>query len=1443
MSSKLGVDVPSTNSEGDDKSSESSDGFDDLLPFTSTEETFFIEDDTSGTPTHSGKSKDDAMLSSILIDRTKPKNKLKAVATSILALSRSSVKKKKPAADDGFKALEDQLNATTTLLQASVNSADSAALMETQKFDERRVTMAPFNVQDHVSKWIGAAGSEVGAPEATLLKNHLTASSESCNEFFACPVDGPFDPLEDGCPYGDAFRILEHIHDKVAQTGSPVRLSQAFDILLTAAIHRPESDALHLPERSLGVIRDVIEAHSAFPAHLALKFLISASAAHAMPMCRYVLGNCIEFSLETIESALVAIAEECLDNTLRDSDDWVEPALKLLDMMVNTTVKEDLVNLLLDLLTYTLTTNEATKKFLQQGGLNLCYRSLVTTEDLKAETASRILKVINPASLESSYGQKLELTEDDYTALFRSAMSALRRFSADTAANVSVAEEAILLIFSLLPKAMQLAKSLSVMGAVGFAMTNFCNPAISRYGLSALAAYAGQSGEDWTSLGHVKEALVGLCSATVTMSEDMKNTGSLFRSLYTLSPVEPSRTNIIEGGGVQYIVHAVEKATNVDYKRACLVILSKLCKSYRPGSQAIILASPNIFSLVAANLLSATPDISPYLLYLAKEIGKFVVSVEQPAVQRHPTFVSNKEKRGSDPLGTDPLACTVAVAELDDSRWHSVRRRQSSILLKSRCPTRRELQDLMLAIMSCAQKSMSECVTVAIAALALAHFSRLKGAFEVAEENSIVDFALSITRTQFSANTSPRRGEAPPTAETTAALQSYSFPVSAGVPPPPESPLLPPRRKNSIAQLIMGDKGESPALIAAGYLLAVLMNTGGDSVVKTVAQDGGGEALEAASITRDTNILCREERELCRKQFAVLAALAEAPAPNLLLPEAFRSGPRMSIAASDDMKDLSSKVTHTMDVLLAQAYNNNVAQIIEDARLIKNECANSEAAEWSRISEWHEEARGLLALVAAQRLQQRHQFEGLVDISRNVIIGMESDEYSAALQHRTSTLLKLVQATPRASSQAVSPICGNSRRFEDALQGPSARVSPSPAQSHNVAQTCVLEALLHLEPSMVLGLTFEEFAIDFDPIRELIDEWQNEQRTFLVRASHEEEELADAVVQRTKRKLHAMQNELEETQEEARSLANRLRAAQAQLQEARATLAQQPGGPTAATAGPPAAAPPPVAAPAAQFAQLASSLQGMHVDPSPSGQGTYPATLLTIMELVSQTHQNVIRLQQEHSYNKAGDTPGPSPEPPQQPQHNGATTAMWATRRLDLPAGPPRPQSENGERETPKIPSRPASAAPCVRPSREPAPHVEELKRRLLSQSHVIETLDLSRTYLGDAGLLELLPTLRSPNLPFLRKLSLRQNGLSTAYLPQLLFGVLLEKDHLTSLDLSHNKGISPRAGKDLISFARSKTTLLELHLSGTQVFSSTISVITHTLLERKAASESGMPQ
>lgn len=115
-----------------------------------------------------------------------------------------------------------------------------------------------------------------------------------------------------------------------------------------------------------------------------------------------------------------------------------------------------------------------------------------------------------------------------------------------------------------------------------------------------------------------------------------------------------------------------------------------------------------------------------------------------------------------------------------------------------------------------------------------------------------------------------------------------------------------------------------------------------------------------------------------------------------------------------------------------------------------------------------------------------------------------------------------------------------------------------------------------------------------------------------------------------------------------------------------------------------------------------------------------------------------------------------------------------------------------------------------------------------------LRKIDLSDVFLGDKGLIFLVPVLKNPHSPFLSVLSLRHCGLSTLYLQQLLFGALLEKSEFRALDLSGNRDISPRAGKDFILFTREKRTLLSLNLVDTQVFLSTISIVNSILDERE---------
>jgi hypothetical protein len=165
---------------------------------------------------------------------------------------------------------------------------------------------------------------------------------------------------------------------------------------------------------------------------------------------------------------------------------------------------------------------------------------------------------------------------------------------------------------------------------------------------------------------------------------------------------------------------------------------------------------------------------------------------------------------------------------------------------------------------------------------------------------------------------------------------------------------------------------------------------------------------------------------------------------------------------------------------------------------------------------------------------------------------------------------------------------------------------------------------------------------------------------------------------------------------------------------------------------------------------------------------------------------------------------------------------------------PARPSSAMARMRagTPNTVSRPNSAMGSS--GKRAKPQLERIKLRLTAQNSTLQFVDLSRSYLADAGLFYLVPALRGPNVPHLTHLTLRQNGLTNTYIQHLLFGVLLEKPHFTALDVSFNKEISPRAGKDFVLFAKEKRTLTILDLEGTQVFNSTLAIINTMLEERK---------
>ncbi|CUG91982.1 leucine-rich repeat protein, putative [Bodo saltans] len=120
----------------------------------------------------------------------------------------------------------------------------------------------------------------------------------------------------------------------------------------------------------------------------------------------------------------------------------------------------------------------------------------------------------------------------------------------------------------------------------------------------------------------------------------------------------------------------------------------------------------------------------------------------------------------------------------------------------------------------------------------------------------------------------------------------------------------------------------------------------------------------------------------------------------------------------------------------------------------------------------------------------------------------------------------------------------------------------------------------------------------------------------------------------------------------------------------------------------------------------------------------------------------------------------------------------------------------------------------------------------LIAEGTHVAVLDLNHSYLGDHGILCLVPHIAK--LAGLRELHLQRNGISTASLVPLLADAIAPHHCLEVLDLSNNRDITPRCGRDLLAFLKAVTSVRELRVEGTQLFVSTRRILDGLLLDRR---------
>ena len=134
---------------------------------------------------------------------------------------------------------------------------------------------------------------------------------------------------------------------------------------------------------------------------------------------------------------------------------------------------------------------------------------------------------------------------------------------------------------------------------------------------------------------------------------------------------------------------------------------------------------------------------------------------------------------------------------------------------------------------------------------------------------------------------------------------------------------------------------------------------------------------------------------------------------------------------------------------------------------------------------------------------------------------------------------------------------------------------------------------------------------------------------------------------------------------------------------------------------------------------------------------------------------------------------------------------------------------------------------------------VEPAIAALRESPQSITDLDFSRTYLGDRGLIAIVPLIAQAHQ--LRSISLRGNGISYSGLVPLLADALANKQLLKVVDLSKNAELTPRCGRDIVLFVRANPSVWCVRLSETSIFKSTLQLVESVLAQRQSESPSNV--
>ena len=186
-------------------------------------------------------------------------------------------------------------------------------------------------------------------------------------------------------------------------------LQQGWEILflcLGAAREVPMADAplpptlRHVLDRFLFEWRGTYQLTCLF----ALKFTIALNTRMGVEFCGKVLRHAECFQSNTIETAMVCVAEEALDGTLTDAVVWIGPILAVMRMLADSPagVSGDLLVLALDVLMFAvLGGGNAAMQFVAEGGLAALADVLLAIDplEIKPDVTKRILKLLNPTSL------------------------------------------------------------------------------------------------------------------------------------------------------------------------------------------------------------------------------------------------------------------------------------------------------------------------------------------------------------------------------------------------------------------------------------------------------------------------------------------------------------------------------------------------------------------------------------------------------------------------------------------------------------------------------------------------------------------------------------------------------------------------------------------------------------------------------------------------------------------------------------------------------------------------------------------------------------------------------------------------------------------------------------------------------------------------------------